>query len=95
VKVVRLEQLSSRAQFQALPDNTLLDVGGKQVRKADLVAEFNRLVADRSAGATIRPAAGLAAIQARLTAEENAAIAASDAALRKRMAETLAKEGEQ
>jgi len=91
-KVVTFGQLSSKAQFNALADDTLLDIGGRKVRKADFVAEFNRHTAAGPAGATKRPA-GLAAIQARLTSDENAATAASDAEVRKRMAEIRAKGG--
>lgn len=91
-KAVRLDQLASKAQFKALPDDTLLDVGGRQIRKADLVADFNRRAAAGTAGATTRPA-GLAALQARLAAEDKAAIAASGVEVRKAIAEMRAKGG--
>ena len=90
---VRIEQLSSKAQFQALPDDTLLEIGGRKIRKADFVADFNRRAAAARAGAAIRPS-GLAAIQARLIAEENAAIAASAAEVRRRLAEIRARGGD-
>jgi hypothetical protein len=92
-KAIRIEQLSSKAQFKALPDDTLLEIGGRKIRKADFVAEFNRRAAAARAGAAIRPS-GLAGIQARLRGEEDAAIAASAAEVRRRLAEIRAQGGD-
>lgn len=91
-KAIRIEQLS-KAQFKALADDALLEIEGRKIRKADFVAEFKRrAAAGPAAAAAIRPS-GLAAIQARLRGEEDAAIAASAAEVRRRMAEILAKGG--
>lgn len=93
-KAIRIEQLSSKAQFNALADDTLLEIGGRKIRKADFVAEFKRrAVAGPAGAAAVRPS-GLAGIQARLTAEEDAAIAASSAEVRRRLAEIRAQGGD-
>lgn len=92
-KAIRIEQLS-KAQFKALPDDTLLEIGGRKIRKADFVAEFKRrAAAGPAAAAAIRPS-GIAAIQARLRGEEDAAIAASAAEVRRRLAEIRAQGGD-
>lgn len=89
---VRIDQLASKAQFKALPDDTIIEVDGKSLRKADMVADFNRRAASKSVGPAMGPST-LAATQARLTAEDDAAIAASDADVRKRIAEIRAHGG--
>lgn len=93
VKSVTIDQIASEAQFNALANDTLLDVGGRQVRKAELVAEFDKGAAAGVAGAAAIRAPGLAAAQARFKAEENAAIAASAADVRRRVAEIRAEGG--
>jgi hypothetical protein len=90
--VIKLEQLSSRAQFNALADDTLLEVGGRTIRKADFVADFKRRAASGLVGVAHRPN-GLSAIQARLAAEEDAAIAGSADEVRRSLAEIKAKGG--
>ncbi|MHB8834461.1 MAG: CARDB domain-containing protein [Candidatus Methylomirabilia bacterium] len=91
--VVRIGQISSKAQFKALADDTLLEIDGRRIRKADAIAEFNRrMAAGPPVGAT-RPA-GLAAIQARLAAEEEAAIAAYETEVRSGLAEIRTKGGD-
>ena len=92
-KAIRIEQLS-KAQFKALPDDTLLEIGGRKIRKADFVAEFKRRAAAGPAGAAAVRPSGLAAIQARLRGEEDAAIAASAAEVRRRLAEIRAQGGD-
>ena len=92
VNAVRIEQLS-KAQFKALADEALIEIEGKKIRKADFVAEFKRRAAVARAGTTVHPS-GLAAIQARIRAEEDAAIAASADEVRRRLAEIRAQGGD-
>lgn len=92
VQAVRIEQLS-KAQFKALADEALIEIEGKKIRKADVVADFKRRAAAARAGATVYPSK-LAEIQARIRAEEDAVISASAAEVRRRLAEILAQGGD-
>jgi len=82
---LKIEGLTKEA-FEKLPGDALLEVGGRKIRKTDFVADFKRRAAIKSPGAATAPS-GLGAIQARLSAEDDKAVADSAAEVRKRLAQ--------
>ena len=81
---LKLEGLTKEA-FQKLPDDALLDVGGKRIRKTDFIAEFKRGAEARNVANLKVSKNGLDANRARLSAEEDKGIADSSAQVRKQM----------
>lgn len=77
---LKIEGLTKET-FEKLPDDALLEVGGRKIRKTDFVADFKRRADARQVGTTVP--SGLNAMKTRLSAEEDKAIADSAAQVRK------------
>lgn len=82
--VVKIEQLTKET-FKKLPDTALLEVGGKQIRKGNFIADFNRQASARQLADAKVSKSGLDAIRARLSLAEDKAVAESEAQVRKHL----------
>lgn len=80
-KALPAEQLT-KEEFQRLPDDAVIEVGGKHRTKAEIQEEVKRLerqVEDELRSAAPAKAPDLTAVQAQIRAQEDAEIAARDA----------------
>jgi hypothetical protein len=92
VPVVRADLLTKEA-FKKLPDDTLLEIGGRKIRKADFVAEFKKRAGAKKAGGGAGRPSGLEAMKARLAEKQQAGVAVSAAEVQKRFAEIAGGDG--